>query len=263
VSAAAAIVSPPVPTVPDFSPLAEEYARSRPRYPDELFDWLASLVVRHELAWDVATGSGQAAASLATRFTRVVATDASAEQLRHAVRHPRIEYRQGRAERVDLDDRSVDLVTVAAAVHWFDLERFAAELRRVVLPGGVVAVWTYHVGRCSEPAGPLLGRLYDELLAPYFGPGARRVDAGYAGIELPGEPVPAPAFTAVARWDLEQVRGFVRSWSGSHAYRERHGRDPLEHVDGELRAAWGDPARVREMRFPLYLKAWRLGVPAG
>lgn len=259
-----------MPETPDFSPLAAEYARSRPLYPRELFDWLAGLLDRHELAWDAATGNGQAALGLAERFARVVATDVSAEQLRHAFRHPRVEYRAGASEEIDFAPGSVDLVTVAAAIHWFDLERFAATLRRVVRPGGVVAAWSYHVGRCNRPAGPILGRLYDEVLAPYFAAGARHVDGGYAGIELPGEPIPPPPFEAVAEWDLEQLRGFVRSWSGALAYREREGRDPLELVAADLEAAWGDPATVRTLRFPLYLKVWRLrpgsaggGRPAG
>jgi SAM-dependent methyltransferase len=247
-----------MPETPDFSPLAAEYARSRPLYPRELFDWLADRVDRHELAWDAATGNGQAALGLAARFARVVATDASAEQLRHAFRHPRIDYRVARSEEVELEPASVDLVTVAAAIHWFDLDRFAATLSRVVRPGGVVAAWSYHVGRCNQPAGPILGRLYDEVLAPYFGSGARLVDAGYAGIELPGEPLAPPRFEAVAEWDLEQLHGFVRSWSGARAYREREGRDPLDLVATDLEAAWGDPATVRSLRFPLYVKVWRL-----
>lgn len=247
-----------MPETPDFSPLAAVYARSRPLYPRELFDWLAGLVERHELAWDAATGNGQAALGLAERFARVVATDVSAEQLRHAFRHPKIEYRVGRSEEIELDPGSVDLVTVAAAIHWFDLARFAKVLRRVLRPGGVVAAWSYHVGRCNEPAGPILGRLYDDVLAPWFAPGARAVDAGYADLELPGEPIAPPPLAATAEWNLEQLRGFVRSWSGARAWQERHGRDPLDLIAAELDAAWGDPARVRTLRFPLYLKVWRL-----
>lgn len=243
---------------PDFSPLAAEYARSRPRYPDDLFDFLAGLVHRHELAWDAATGNGQAAVSLARRFARVVATDVSAEQLRHAFPAPNVDYLPGRAEEVDLEPASVDLTTVAAAIHWFDLTRFATTVRRVARPAGVVAAWSYHLGRCSGPVGGVLHRLYHGPLRGYFAPGARLVDEGYETIELPGEPVPAPPFAAVAEWDLEQLRGFVRSWSGYEEYRRRHGRDPLELVADELEAAWGGPERVHTLRFPLHLKVSRL-----
>jgi SAM-dependent methyltransferase len=246
---------------PDFSPLAAEYARSRPRYPEALFDWLAEQVPRRELAWDAATGNGQAAASLATRFARVVATDVSSEQLRHAFPAPNVEYRQGRAEEVDLPPGSVDLTTVAAAIHWFDLARFGTTVLRVGRPRGVVAVWSYHVGRCADPTGPaggVLHRLYHGVLRDDFAPGARLVDEGYASIELPGAPIAPPAFSAEAAWNLDQLEGFVRSWSGYATYRARTGTDPLALVADELAAAWGERARVHALRFPLHLKAWRL-----
>ena len=243
---------------PDFSPLAAEYARSRPRYPDALFDWLAGEAPRRELAWDAATGNGQAAAGLASRFARVVATDVSTEQLRHAFPAPNVDYRLGRAEEIDLAPASVDLTTVAAAIHWFDVETFGATVLRVGRPRGVAAVWSYHVGRCTEPVGGVLHRLYHRVLRDYFAPGARLVDEGYASIELPGEPLAPPAFAAEAAWNLEQLKGFVRSWSGYEAYRRRHGRDPLELVAVELAAAWGEAERVHTLRFPLDLKAWRL-----
>ena len=70
--------------IPDFSPLAETYARARPRYPDELYAWISSQVPRRELAWDAATGNGQAAVGLARHFARVVATDISPGQIAHA-----------------------------------------------------------------------------------------------------------------------------------------------------------------------------------
>ena len=109
---------------PDYSRVAESYSMARPGYPDELFKWLASLVERRDVAWDTATGSGQAAVSLARHFRRVIATDISEEQIRHARAHPRIEYRAASAEASGLPDNSVDLVVSAAALHWFDLERF-------------------------------------------------------------------------------------------------------------------------------------------
>src|SRR5574341_2011719 len=108
---------------PDYSPFARQYAESRPKYPAELFSYLAALVDRHHLAWDCATGNGQAALDLVKHFERVIATDVSAEQIRHAVPHPQIEYRVARAEQSGLEDQSVDLVTVASALHWFDLDR--------------------------------------------------------------------------------------------------------------------------------------------
>jgi len=242
---------------PDFSPVAGRYARVRPTYPDALFEWLADQVPARDLAWDCATGSGQAARSLATRFAGVVATDVSRAQLRHAARHERILYAVGKAERAPLASASVSLVTVAAAVHWLDADGFAREVRRVVGAGGVLAAWTYHVGHAEPPVGPVLGRFYERVAGPHFDPRARLVDERYEGIRLPGDPIPAPAFFASVRWDLESTLEFVRSWSGTEALRVRSGRDPVESVAPEVAAVWGD-ARERELRFPLYLRVHRL-----
>ena len=214
------------PAVPDFSPLAACYARSRPVYPPRLFAWLASRVDRHALAWDCGTGSGQAAVALAERFERVVATDVSAEQLRHAAPHPRVEYRVAPAEASGIAEGAVDLVTVAAAVHWFDLDRFGAEVRRVVRHGGVLAVWTYHASRLAPPLGGPLDRFYREVVGPYFAAGARLVDGGYETIPLPGEPIDPPEIPMTADWTLERLLDYVASWSGLRAYREGARRGP-------------------------------------
>jgi len=245
--------------VPDFSPLAEQYARARPRYPAELFDWLAGTVSRRELAWDCATGNGQAAIDLAGRFARVVATDVSGEQLRHAEPHPRIRYERAPAESSPLPDGAADLVTVAAAVHWFDLEAFRREVSRVTAPGGVLAVWTYHVGDVEPPFDLVFGRLFRDVLKPYFAPQTRWVDERYETLPLPGEPIPAPRFAMTAEWSLEQTLEFIASWSGTAAYREATGEDPVDPVRDELEATWGDPSAVRPVRWPLYLRAVRLG----
>src|SRR6185436_6604155 len=128
----------------DFSRWAKLYAQARPTYPPALFEYLAGLGERHDVAWDCATGNGQAAHGLADHFGRVVASDWSFDQIRETVRHPRIAYRVATAERPALPDASLDLVTVAAAIHWFDLEAFYRELTHVLRGGGVAAAWSYH-----------------------------------------------------------------------------------------------------------------------
>jgi len=242
---------------PDFSSLAPRYARVRPTYPDALFEWLAERVPARDRAWDCATGSGQAARSLASRFGGVVATDVSWAQLRHAPAERRVLYAAGTSEAAPLASGSVSLVTVAAAVHWFDLEAFGREVRRVLRPGGLLAAWTYHVGHAEPPVGPVLGRFCDEVVRPHFDPRAGLVDERYEGIRLPGTPVPAPAFHASVRWDLASTLEFVRSWSGTEALHRSSGRDPVEDLAPEVAAVWGD-APERELRFPLYLRAQRL-----
>jgi SAM-dependent methyltransferase len=245
-------------TSADFSPFAEQYARSRPGYPAGLFSYLASLVDRRRLAWDCATGNGQAALGLARYFERVIGTDISEKQLIHAANHPQIEYRMASAEQSGLDDASVDLVTVASAIHWFDLNRFFVEVTRVLRPGGILAAWTYHVGHVEAPFDELFARFYREVVSPYFAPGARLVDDRYAAIALPGMHIDAADFYVSATWTFDEVIAFINSWSGTQQYIQDRGEDPVAVIAGELEALWGKREEVHELRWPLYIRIARL-----
>lgn len=244
--------------VPDFSGVAESYAAGRPGYPPELFAWLASVVPGHDLAWDTATGSGQAAVGLAAHFDRVIATDVSEAQLLHARSHPRVEYRVARAEASGLPTSSADLAVAAAAVHWFDLPRFYAEAGRVVRKGGVLAVWTYHVAHVDPPWDEVLGPFYQNVVGPYFAAGARLVDDRYEGIELPGTGLQAPTFVVSAAWTASDVLRFIRTWSGVQAFRESTGRDPVAEIAPEVERLCGPHGSVKGVRWPVYLRASRL-----
>jgi len=246
---------------PDFSPLAAAYARARPRYPEALYAWLAAEAPGRRLAWDCATGSGQAAVGLADHFDRVVATDVSSEQIGHARPHPGIEYRVARAEASGLADGSVDLVTAAAAAHWFDLPAFGAEVRRVLRPGGLLAVWSYHAGIAEAPFDRVFDRLYRQILKPYFAPGARWVDERYETLALPGTPVAAPRFEIVCRWTLAQTLDYIGSWSAAASFRRAHDADPVDGVREELAALFGAPEAAQTLRLPIFLRVQRLGRP--
>lgn len=243
--------------VPDFSGVSAEYAVSRPLYPARLFEWLASSVTRRDTAWDAATGNGQAAIGLATHFSHVVATDVSPAQLQHARQHPRIEYRVATAEESGLAARSVDLVVAAAAIHWFDLEKFYKEAGRVLRPGGVLAAWTYHVAHLGPPLGQVLWPFYRDVVGPHFAAGARLVDARYEGLTLPGKPLHPPAFTVSVRWSAEEVLRFMRTWSGVRSYIAATKRDPVAEIATAVRGAFDDEKSVQELSWPLYVRAAR------
>jgi SAM-dependent methyltransferase len=243
---------------PDFSPFAREYAKSRPGYPSELFSYLASQVDRHSLAWDCATGNGQAALGLVQHFERVIATDISAEQIQHAIQHKQIEYRVAKSEQSGLDDRSVDLVTVASAIHWFDLDRFYSEVRRVIRSGGLLAAWTYHVGHVEAPFDKIFEQFYREVLYPYFPPRARLVDERYETIALPGEALESGNFFVSAAWNLDQMLAFIESWSGTQQYIKDRGEHPVVHIREPLEKTWGERNRIHVVRWPLYIRISRL-----
>jgi len=245
-------------TSPDYSPYAKEYAQSRPGYPPTLFNYLASLTDSHQLAWDCATGNGQAALELTSYFNQVVATDVSAEQIRHARQHPQISYRVAQAEKSGLENESVNLITVASAIHWFDLDSFYTEARRVIQPGGVLSAWSYHVGYVEPPFDQLFARFYREVVASYFAPGARFVDDRYENITLPGEALRADQFHVTADWNLDQMFAFIRSWSGTQQYLQERGEDPVAIIADELTMLWGERENVHTIRWPLCIRISRL-----
>jgi SAM-dependent methyltransferase len=243
----------------DYSSWARLYSRARPKYPVALFKYLAGLSERKDSAWDCATGNGQAALGLADHFERVIATDQSLQQINEAARHPRIEYHVALAEDSHLPDRSIDLVTIASAIHWFDLDAFYRELRRVLRPGGVAAAWTYHVAHVESSLGESLWTFYREVVSPYFPrQGADLVDNKYAGIRLPGSSIPVPQFWVEADWDRNEVLAFVRSWSGTQAYVTQHGTDPTDSLQHTLDYVFANQHTRHRFRWPLYLKVSRL-----
>jgi SAM-dependent methyltransferase len=239
-----------------FSDVAAAYAQFRPSYPPALLETLADLAPARDAVLDCATGNGQAAVELARHFRRVVATDASAAQLRNAVRHPRVSYAVASAEGACLGDRSLDLVTVAQAVHWFDLEVFYREVRRMVRPGGVVAAWTYCRFEVDPAVDALIDSFYRDALGPYWPDGFRHVDELYRNLSFPFEEVALPPFFMEATWSLDALAGFVHSWSATQRFLAATGRHPLEDVYGELARAWGPASRTRAVR-------WRLGLRVG
>ncbi|HEY3172254.1 MAG TPA: class I SAM-dependent methyltransferase [Thermoanaerobaculia bacterium] len=241
-----------------FSDVSSAYAEYRPRYPDSLFAWLAELPAGRDLAWDCATGSGQAAIGLASRFERVIGTDASAGQIAAAVPDPRVDYRVAPAEESGLDSESVDLVTVAQALHWLDRPAFFAEARRVLRRGGAIAAWTYGNPRLDDArSDEVLRRFTSETVGPYWPPERALVDAEYRTIDFPFAELDPPAFEMDARWPLAALLGYIGTWSATTRFRAARGYDPLPELTAQLQPFWGDPETPRRIDWPLALRAGR------
>jgi ubiquinone/menaquinone biosynthesis C-methylase UbiE len=241
-----------------FSEISRRYADFRPHYPAELFDHLATLVPRGAKVWDCACGSGQAALDLGRRFGSVVATDASREQIASATPHPNVEYRVAPAEQSGLPDESIDLVTVAQALHWFDLERFYAEARRVLRPGGLLAAWAYGIDEVEGDAVNQLAQdYYANIVGPYWPPERRLVEEGYRTIPFPFAEIALPTFRMETRWTLEQLLGYFSSWSATNRYIKATGRNPLEPLSEKLTKVWGDVNSPRLVLWPLSFRVGR------
>lgn len=242
-----------------FSGVASDYAAFRPQYPTALFEWLASMCPRHDVAWDCACGSGQASGSLASHFKRVVGTDASPTQVAAAEATATTRFVVAASEQVPLATGSVDLVAVAAALHWFADEPFFDEVRRVVRPGGVFAAWSYGMPHIdSEDVERVVHGFIDGLLGPYWPPEIRMVLDGYASIDLPFEEVKTPAFELNEEWPLERFLGFARTWSAVGRYVEDRGEDPVLKLAADLEAVWKNEDGLLPIKYRLDLRAGRV-----
>jgi SAM-dependent methyltransferase len=243
-----------------FSAQAAAYATYRPAYPPALFEALAGLAPARRLAWDCGTGSGQAAVALAEWFDHVVATDASAGQIAHATPHARVAYRVARAEASGLAAATADLVTVAQALHWFDTGAFFAEAQRVLVPGGVIAAWTYGDAELDTPAlADAYRQFSDEVVGAYWPPERRLVHDGYRSIPFPFEELDGPPFTLEQQWTLDDLAGYVRTWSAVARYRAAHGGDPVGALVQRLAPhGCGPPDSLRRaVRWPFVLRLGR------
>jgi SAM-dependent methyltransferase len=243
-----------------FSKQAADYAEFRPRYPRELFEYLGSVTSNRMVAWDCATGNGQAAVELAEVFDRVIATDASEKQIANAELHERVEYRIEPAEESDIESDSIDLIMVAQALHWFDLDRFYAAALRVLKPDGVLAASAYNLLTVEPAIDEVVNRYYFEVVGPFWPPERVLVEK-FEELPFPFSEIQTPSFEMRAQWNLEHLMGYLRSWSATQRFIAATQRDPLDEIADELRAAWGDTKQTRRIIWPLTLRVGVRSIP--
>ncbi len=237
-----------------FSKMAAAYLRYRPRYPSELFAWLASLCHSQKRAWDAATGNGQSALSLVEHFTQVVATDASADQIANAKAHERIVYKIAPSEKTDIASHSIDLITVAQALHWFNLDEFYREARRVLKRDGIIAAWTYRFVEVEDEIDRLLMEFHEVVVKPFWLPENNLTDNEFFSMPFPFREIRPPQFEMKARWTLDHLKGFLGTWSAVERFKEQRGSDPVESIAEDLKHSWGDPRIEKAIRWPIKLR---------
>jgi len=240
-----------------FSAQAAEYRLYRPTYPPALAEHLARLAPGRALALDVATGNGQAAVDLARHFERVLAGEPSERQLAAAAPHPRVTYVRHAAEVLPIRSHVADLVAVAQAAHWFDLDRFYAEARRVLKADGLIALWTYSLFRVEATTDAIVERFYRERVGPYWPPERRLVDAHYRTLPFPFEELPPPELELEVDWPLAALISYIGTWSAVGRFRSATGEDPLPEIASGLKSHW-PPGGTRKIRFPIHLRIGRV-----
>jgi SAM-dependent methyltransferase len=240
-----------------FSGHANLYAAFRPTYPDELYAFILSHVTGRDCAWDCGTGNGQVARRLAQDFNRVCATDISIEQLEKAPRLDRIEYSVSPAEKTRFPAGSFDLITVAQALHWFNVDLFYEEARRVAKKDAVIALWGYGHITINDQIDPLLRHFYSNVVGKYWDDARRHVETEYNELTFPFDEIQSPRFYIEQEWTMLHLVGYLESWSATQKFIRETNINPLHNLEPELKRCWGD-AETIDVRFPLFLKLGRI-----
>ena len=236
-----------------FSKQSESYAKFRPSYPREVFDFLLSQVKEKAMAWDCATGNGQVAVALAEHFRSVYATDISEEQVSKAIQKTNLIYKIEPAEKTSFDDSVFDLITVAQAIHWFDFEKFYNEVKRTLKPDGIIAVIGYTFPKMDEQVDEIIDRFYKKILDGYWDEERRYLDEMYETIPFPFREIKTPIFIAQYFWDAEQLIGFLNSWSAVQHYIDKNNSNPVDLVADDLRKCWR-PNSKKTITFPIVMR---------
>ena len=243
-----------------FSDQSKSYVNFRPRYPKELYKWIYQYVSDFSTAWDCATGNGQAAIDLVDDFEKVIASDASITQIENSIPHPKISYVIAPAEKTEIDDSSIDLLTVAQAINWFQFEQFYSEAKRVLKPKGIIAIWGYDGFPLTgiKKTDDILNKLGRSILEKYWLPESKLIWDQYKNIPFPFVELPSHEFEIKVNWKLSELLGYYASWSATQSYIRENGDNPIELIFEDLFYDWGDPDIKKELKCPIVLKIGKL-----
>ncbi len=235
-----------------FSQHAKSYATFRPTYPMDLFEFIYSHCKSYEVAWDCATGNGQAAKELASRFKKVYATDISEKQLENAAQRDNIIYSVSQAERTSFPANSFDLITVAQAVHWINFDSFYPEVVRVAKPNAVLAVWGYSLLSINPVIDEVLNDFYVRVVGSYWDKERRFIDQKYQTIPFPFEEIQSPQFEMTFEWRIDDLQGYLGTWSAVQKFIKANKFNPVNALIDSIRPYWSE--EKKSISFPLFLK---------
>lgn len=240
----------------NFSGQADLYARYRPQYPPELFEFIIQHTPGRDMAWDCATGNGQTAKELAPWFNKVMATDISQKQIDHAYRIPQIEYSVQPAEHTGFPDQGFDLITVSQALHWFNFKEFYKEVNRVGKRGATIAVWMYSLLRISPAIDRIIDDYHFGTLKEYWDKERKYVDDHYASVPFPFEEIKPPVFAINYYWTLADLEGYFNTWSALQKFMAANKYTPVPQLMESLKPFWTD--EKMKIVFPVYMKMGKI-----
>jgi ubiquinone/menaquinone biosynthesis C-methylase UbiE len=239
----------------NFSSKSSSYAKYRPTYPQELYQFLKEKLDKTEKAWDCGTGNGQVAGALAKFFKEVQATDISQQQLDNAIRQPNIHYSVQTAEKTNFPDNNFDLITVAQAIHWFNFEAFNKEVARVLKPDGIIAVIGYSLFKSNPETDEVILKFYHDIVGPFWDEERKYLDEKYKTIPFPFKELESPVFEQEYEWTFNHVMGYLKTWSAVKHYEKANGENPVALIEEELKATFGAKNKVV---FPILFRCGKL-----
>lgn len=241
----------------NFSIQSDDYARYRPTYPKELYDFLIPQVSDRIVAWDCGTGNGQVAQKLSNFFEKVYATDISARQITNAMKKPNIEYRIESAGKSSFLDNQFDLITVAQAIHWFDLEKFYSEVQRTLKSNGIIAVIGYTLVRFNHEIDGILDQFYNDILGDYWDDARILVEEHYRTLPFPFKEIQTIDLKYTKKWSLHELLGYLSTWSALQNYLNKNKKNPLGDVEKKLKKYW-DKDMLYEGSIPVFMQTGRV-----
>lgn len=162
---------------------------------------------------------------------------------------------------------SIDVVTIAQAIHWFDLPSFYKQVKWVLKkPHGVIAAWCYTVPEVNDSVDAVLQQFYRISTGPYWEPQRKLVDQKLSSIDFPFEPVDGVDHTGPFQFVAERSMVFdnyltyLRSWSAYQTAREKGLELLSDDVIEEFKRAWAENGEDQKVvKYPIYLRIGRVG----
>jgi len=235
-----------------------QYTHYRPQYPDVIFDFLQT-IVDGDIAFDCGAGSGQATQGLSQKFKRVIATDLSFELLSKSPKLSNVYYLQSTAEQLPIHTNCINLICIAQAIHWFPLNEFYNEVKRILKPKGIIAAWCYNQAMIESAVDQTINKIYKKMSSSQNPSKERQyLYDHYQNIPFPFKRIETPDFKIEMYWNLFQLLGYISTWPGLLEYQKRFGINLLSEAEDELLSAWGDPHVKKIITWPIYFLLGRV-----